>query len=130
MSESLEQIARRIARELNLVWYEGSQSECGILEQEVAMFAGALVEELDKQEPVAWRQIDGNATRLTTYIADKAGTWEPLFTHPAPIPEGYALVPSEPTEAMIAAGNRVMGGSGRWTTLYKAMLAAAQGETP
>ena len=31
----------------------------------------------------------------------------PLFEHPAPIPEGYQLVPIEPTEAMVHAGQEI-----------------------
>ena len=42
------------------------------------------------------------------------------------IPPGFALVPIDPTEKMLDAGNSAMGGSGRWKTLYKAMIAAAQ----
>lgn len=31
----------------------------------------------------------------------------PLYLHPAPPPEGYQLVPIEPTEAMVAAGQEI-----------------------
>ena len=55
----------------------------------------------------------------------------PLYTHPAPsVPEGYQLVPIEPTEVMMWAlyGHCV----GQLTHLdygyYKAMLSAARGE--
>lgn len=55
-----------------------------------------------------------------------------LFTRPAPavsltemVPEGWKLVPVEPTEEMIAAGDQFMDGLSRLGDAYEAMLAAA-----
>ena len=54
----------------------------------------------------------------------------PVYLHPhhpqatTPVPEGYVLVPIEPTPAMLDA----MSSSGWKYSCYKAMLAAAQGE--
>ncbi|WP_223565511.1 hypothetical protein [Pantoea sp. OVA07A] len=43
------------------------------------------------------------------------------------IPEGWKLVPVEPTEEMIAAGDQFMYGLSRLGDAYDAMLAAAPG---
>lgn len=43
------------------------------------------------------------------------------------IPEGWKLVPVEPTESMIAAGDQFMDGLSRLGDAYDAMLAAAPG---
>ena len=45
--------------------------------------------------------------------------------HPAPIPEGWQLVPIEPTDKMWFAGVVI---KGDMAASYKAMLAAARGE--
>ena len=47
-----------------------------------------------------------------------------LYLHPAPIPEGWQLVPKEPTENMIKLGAYAERYSGVYG-IYKAMLAAA-----
>lgn len=58
----------------------------------------------------------------------------PLYTHPAPIPDGMVLVPVEPTDAMINAGIELamhvkLSSSYTWPDyirdMYKAMLKAA-----
>lgn len=41
------------------------------------------------------------------------------------IPEGWVLVPKEPTKKMVEAANILEQGTGRWITIYKAMLTAA-----
>lgn len=52
-----------------------------------------------------------------------------LFTRPAPaadvVPDGWKLVPVEPTEEMIAAGDKFMDGLSHLGDAYDAMLAAA-----
>lgn len=55
----------------------------------------------------------------------------PLFTRPAPavslaelVPDGWQLVPVEPTEEMIAAADQFMDGLSRLSDAYEAMLAA------
>ena len=79
----------------------------------------AILNKLSEQEPVAWNQ---------------AG--KPLYLHPKPsAPEGYVLVPVEPTEAMIYAGREA---DRDWqysnseenglAVIYKAMLSAARSE--
>ena len=92
------------------------------------------------QEPVAWASghLRYAFERTERYIPLSVEVslvnlgWNnqlPLFLAPPPaIPEGYVLVPKEPSEAMLKAGNKSMLGSGNWRTLYKAMIAAAQGE--
>lgn len=92
----------------------------------------AAIEQAEKVEPVAWRLYKGGELYALRHKKDDRGayyTWEPLYTHPAPIPEGWQLVPVEPTPEMLAAS---------WETdlkatdintvrkeLYQAMLAAA-----
>lgn len=99
----------------------------------------AVLNKLNEQEPVAWLQTsveDGVDTVIArTHKPDKfnAEWWrfDPLYLQPAPsVPEGYQLVPIEPTKAMMWAlyGHWV----GQLTHLdygyYKAMLAAARSE--
>ena len=62
------------------------------------------------QEPVAWIGLPGKGTPL--YAAPPA---------PAAVPPGYALVPVEPTDEMLAA----MQSSGWMVGNYRAMIAAA-----
>ena len=53
-----------------------------------------------------------------------------FFEHPAPIPEGYALVPIEPTDEMLDAGSNALYAAlgSRSKACYAAMLAAARSE--
>lgn len=41
------------------------------------------------------------------------------------IPEGWVLVPKKPTDKMVEAANTLAQGTGRWISIYKAMIAAA-----
>ena len=91
----------------------------------------AILNKLGEQEPVAWLQTsveDGVDTVIArTYKPDKfnAEWWrfDPLFTNPATsVPEGYQLVPIEPTEAMQEAWDGESSLMGTWN----AMLAAAR----
>ncbi|MGC1098536.1 hypothetical protein WKH53_14560 [Pantoea agglomerans] len=88
-----------------------------------------------EQEPAAWLvggwayENKKNAERRSVY--DNL-LMEPLFTRPAPaadladlVPDGWKLVPVEPTEEMIAAGDQFMDGLSRLGDAYDAMLAAA-----
>lgn len=93
-----------------------------------------------RQEPVAWMHQDTLAAmlearteararypvaRLTDY--DDKTDYAPLYTTPQPaIPNGYALVPMEPTQAMIDAMIPVEE-IGYWA-MYEAAIAAAQKE--
>jgi len=65
-------------------------------------------------------------------VVAELNTGMELFTRPAPavslaklMPEGWRLVPVEPTEEMIAAGDQFMDGLSRLGNAYEAMLAAA-----
>jgi hypothetical protein len=97
----------------------------------------AAIAEQEKCEPVAVLQTD-NSGRFLDCIYRGAATpadqflWQEdkriprstsirLFTHPAPVPAGWQLVPVEPTQEMVGNEyNREM-----LTTIWKAMLAAA-----
>ena len=90
----------------------------------------AILNKLSEQEPVCY----GNQTALDNMLDDRvaevAGVrdgWRktPLYLHPAPsAPEGYQLVPIEPTEAMQEAWDGESSLMGTWN----AMLAAARSE--
>ena len=91
--------------------------------------ADALLAELAKvQEPFGYYE-NGRWSIVTDGGPDK---WRarkeytgPLYTHPAPsVPEGYQLVPIEPTEAMQEAWDGESSLMGTWN----AMLAAARSE--
>ena len=83
-----------------------------------------------KQEPIAWIResdlkllngdLDCCLVSATRDFTDRV----PLYLHPAPIPEGWQLVPKEPTENMIKLGAYAERYSGVYG-IYKAMLAAA-----
>ena len=91
--------------------------------------ADALLAELAKvQEPFGYYE-NGRWSIVTDGGPDK---WRarkeytgPLYTHPAPsVPEGYQLVPIEPTDAMREAWDGESSLMGTWN----AMLAAARSE--
>lgn len=70
----------------------------------------ALREALAKpeQDPVAYRTVN-NVGAYVYHSADRLPNeyglrGEALYLHPAPIPEGWQLVPKEPTESVILAG--------------------------
>jgi len=97
-----------------------------VLEDARAVIA-AYEAKLREQEPVAWRKLlcfenGANEYKFSSVNVLKDG--DPLYLHPAPIPEGYVLVPIEPTKEMISA----MQSSGWMPGNYKAMLAAARSE--
>ena len=94
--------------------------------------------EQNKQEPFCYVNVNkqGDVTRTTK----RKDAWckTPLWTGPQPaIPEGYVLVPVEPTEAMELAGEKAAlsreNPRADWAThmgaVYRAMIAAAQKET-
>jgi hypothetical protein len=98
-----------------------------------------LKSQLEGGEAVAWWNGMGQVTLLKNRPAKHYwGEVIPLYTHPAPVvPEGYVLVPIEPTEAMIDASMEFTGmtiRARRFRALrnavrdkYKAMLSAAKG---
>ncbi len=95
-----------------------------------------------EQNPVAYRTVN-NVGAYVYHSADRLPNeyglrGEALYLHPAPIPEGWQLVPKEPTEAMLYAGDAEIdpgyceeSSSSRFVedresiAVYKAMLAAA-----
>ena len=97
----------------------------------IAAYEAKLREE---NEPVAWSTSDGLVKLLTTIScwtlvqkSEDAGFDTPLYTNPAPIPEGYALVPLKPNEAML---HHMMGcithSADTRRNHYKMLLAAAR----
>jgi regulator of replication initiation timing len=94
------------------------------------------LEPLREQEPVAWLcETDGNVDAVVTEHAKetyaKCGRKiTPLYTAPQPaIPEGYVLVPVEPTQEMLDVILNTHDVYGFAADLYKALLDAAK-ETP
>ena len=88
--------------------------------------AAMLFVRQQSQEPVAWYDKHG----MITHDVFEGVT--PLFLAPSPaIPEGYVLVPKEPSEEMCAEGCLKVGalyGHHGARSMYQAMIAAAQGE--
>lgn len=92
----------------------------------------ALREELARQEPVAWRHSNTHSLHDTeddVYLADGDSVAEPLYIAPQPsqLPDGWQLVPIEPTWEMIAAGCQPgdVIDNADMACAYMAMLAAA-----
>jgi hypothetical protein len=112
-----EQIAR-----LKLAIYNISKGDFDATDDEVRQIAIALQPSAPVQEvPVAWHNpnaahgyndMDSYMSHDSVMRARNEGRpsvavfTEPLFTRPVPhgVPRGYALVPIEPTEAMLDAG--------------------------
>ena len=108
----------------------------------------AVLNKLGEQEPVAWLHQTRTSSDVITdevkmFLLRQYERWEfhssmqrpsvckaenytkPLYLHPAPsVPEGYQLVPIEPTEAMQEAWDGESSLMGTWN----AMLAAARSE--
>lgn len=93
-------------------------------------------------EPVAWRAVGPSYTVVVTDPERATDSrWEPLYLAPQPaVPEGWELVPVEPTDEMIDAGckQHTCEQQDYWYSdeelrdsdcidIYKAMLAAAGG---
>ena len=93
----------------------------------------AAIEEIEKAKPVAWRikQFNEDGEMCGWIYHQIRNEGQPIYTHPAPtIPEGWQLVPKEPTDEMNNTGQLAteswwahMGN--RNVHIYKAMLAAA-----
>lgn len=97
-------------------------------------------------EPVAWLLSGGGAKNVVCFdsgnaYADPLREVTPLYRHaqPAPVlPDGYVMVPKEPTEDMIAAAmncddvrfNSDESFCVQFWNIYEAMLAAAPQEVP
>ncbi|MCX2192525.1 hypothetical protein [Pantoea agglomerans] len=112
--------------------------------KERAWAAEEKLEELEKQQAVGVARMEMATGKegLRYYkcfvdmrpdlVVAELNTGMELFTRPAPavslaklMPEGWRLVPVEPTEEMIAAGDQFMDGLSRLGNAYEAMLAAA-----
>lgn len=119
--------------ELDSVAYNlGEDIQC--LKEEITRLRAELAE-VEGQEPVAWLIEECDSAQWLSF--DKRCKYaQPLYTHPAPakVPEGYALVPIEPTEAMMDAAAEVFFNleSSQWDDVllgaYEAMLEAQGGE--
>ena len=116
---------------MEAVGYHCSLENCRAVERAVI---AAYEVKLREQEPVAWITSDGLVKLLTTIAcwtlvqkSEDAGFDTPLYTNPAPIPEGYALVPLKPNEAML---HHMMGcithSADTRRNHYKMLLAAAR----
>lgn len=97
------------------------------LREEWQLFARALLAAYE-QEPVAYMIGGHYLMHAADPKVDNYTSAVPLYTHPAPsipaVPDGYVLVPVEPTEAMLL----VLGLTGsfeKMTHAYQAMLSAA-----
>lgn len=102
-----------------------------------------LIEAAEKQEPEAWL-IPGTITRDAALARANGAYATPLYTHPAPavpevtpaicphclcvvegVPEGWQLVPKEPTDEMIDAACRAAAAGCREIGIYNRVIAAA-----
>lgn len=114
------------------------QAACELKDEEITALRAEL-DALKSREPAAY--YDHKAECFM--FPPKDGTppfaraWKPLYTRPVPaIPDGYVLVPVEPTEEMLVFGQEeyVLGSKGAMEDcieagdIYKAMLAASQTE--
>lgn len=89
-----------------------------------------------EQEPVAWRikvhkyDEETDESSFPWEYHHIRGEGQPLYLHPAPaIPEGWQLVPKEPTPEMIRSGQSEYGevvfAEHQVNSVYRDMLAAA-----
>ncbi len=86
----------------------------------------AILNKLSAQEPVAWFD-----EKLGCFDEKHFDQLYPLYLHPAPnVPEGYVLVPVEPSVDQIVDGQDAgsIENSKRVVRIYKAMLAASRSE--
>ena len=147
MTKTFEEMALRIFKD---VYGNASPRDYDPVAAIHVEFARRLRDELlRKDAPMAWRvaEIMGDHFSFETfYSEDEAesaagflgeywGGTDKLYLRPAPkAPEDYALVPKEPTEAMINAAHNAgeSGYTGTWTIdpaeCWEVMLAAAQKE--
>ncbi|ECY2819392.1 hypothetical protein F6907_26255 [Salmonella enterica] len=121
----IEKLQNRIAVTANYPGVEEAQLDAAIFKIALASL---------EAEPVAW-EVGGIFCHTKEEASIYVGEPEPLYeAPPAPaIPDGYALVPVEPTEEMIAAAMNcedVLFNSDesfcvQFGNIYEAMLAAA-----
>lgn len=126
MSETLEQIALRVAKETGCV---------DLAEPNLFALAHRLVEALGAQEPVAW-MLHGRPylfqQREDAGFGEYYTEQQPLYAAPQlPQREGWQWVPKEPTERQWEEGKIMLSTMLECGTaldigiVYKAMLAAA-----
>lgn len=110
---------------------EQAETNCNFVCYEAKNALRAAISEQEKAEPVAWRFTEyphivqrNSVNDALAKVYSGSLYWENLYTHPAPVPAGWQLVPVEPTHTQIRSGQL-----GVTTTcavaIYKAMLAAA-----
>ena len=132
--KTIEQIALEVAQEM------GANAMC---KDPVGFAAKVNAAWLAQQEPVAWISNEsiyrlkhgGNSKGTVPVHLMRSGVSKiPLFLAPPPaVPEGYILVPKEPSEEMCAEGCLKVGalyGHHGARSMYQAMVAAAQWEQP
>ena len=108
-----------------------------------ARWANAELERIKSQEPVAWMTQSGNPVLYKSAEQAVLYGWNPLFLAAGAqsIPDGYQLVPVEPTAGMktaaigveVYADSPLELGALTWheaSAIYKAMLAAAPQAQP
>lgn len=139
--DQIDEIAIRVAKDRYVAQHSGTGE--GINFTNYAEFTHTLLTELAKvQTPVAevvWYDPALSATTdkagkiidASMSFMDTADLGTKLYLHPSPsVPEGYVLVPIEPTVNQIVAGqdSGSIENSKRIVRIYKAMLAAARSE--
>ena len=120
--KTIEQIALEVAQEMGLI-------ANSVYEAFAKQFIAAY---LEQQEPVAWCYVQSGYTHYTDdkrdwYDAPGIEEVTPLFLAPPAVPEGYVLVPKEPSEEMCAEGCLKLGalyGHHGARSMYQAMIAA------
>jgi hypothetical protein len=121
----------RIESELREYWgeqWEAKYAECAALRAELDALKSSPV-------PTCWAQVDDDGKPIGVLDFENPPYYStPLYAAPVPsIPEGYQLVPVEPTREMKMAGLHadipVSLSFTEVTAIYKAMIAAAKEET-
>ncbi len=98
----------------------------------------AAISEQEKAEPVAYKHLPSGEYFDQIIACTYADDLIPLYTHPAPVPAGWQLVPVEPTPENLLGADSVMHKAAervnvnfsqyscrKTATYYKAMLQAA-----
>jgi hypothetical protein len=100
----------------------------------------ARLEEIEGQEPVAWRRADWSGSESPTLQFDPPPDrptvrdeltnpiWTPLYARPVPAtPDGWRLVPVDPTPGMLEAGLSAQNEAWNvhYAHIYAEMIAAA-----
>ena len=133
----IERIALEVARDLVFPGFEIDDVMASALTKYASAFLARIDAERGK-DAVAFRMIDGDEVEyngIDQFSCGRTGG-DPLFLSPT-IPEGMALVPIEPTTAMIYAGintpvtdtgDEIADRPDDYRAVWKSMISAAQGE--